>query len=411
VRSAVSEATRVGFEFCVRPEIGRLLATCAAALPVGSLVAESGTGTGAGLAWMVSSSDPGVRLVSYERHTDRAAIAQEIFGHLANVEVVCGDASELFARGPFDLLVLDGGPGSGKTSGSAVVDPVEVLRPGGTMTIDDFTRRSAGTPRIRLGDSSATFPPARIRSRIGGQSTPHDEVRLLGLDRLPCPQHTLAAESAALGDPLRRVIVEVGEEMNSHDAVVSKRPPRHQIERLPCDPTATNATVEPVERFSPTRTEVELNADLTDAFVGWRERHGETSLTSRPPLQAAFHPQPRLLLRQRLGHHREARDVGVATRLGDRRRVSRLEQAELHEVPGQRRIGQHEIGHSNSVAGDTRRNDTGDERFIRRSRAFPRATRAMIAASELAPHDGTTQVGAPGSPYSSPIWSDPSQPE
>jgi predicted O-methyltransferase YrrM len=145
VRTAVAEATRVGFEFCVRPEIGRLLATCAAALPVGSLVAETGTGTGAGLAWMVSVADPGVRFFSYELDTDRAAIAENVFGHLSNVDVVCGDAAELFNRGPFDLLVLDGGPGSGKTAGSPV-DPVEVLRPGGTMTIDDFTPATSWPP-------------------------------------------------------------------------------------------------------------------------------------------------------------------------------------------------------------------------------------------------------------------------
>ena len=146
VRSAVAEAMRVGFEFCVRPEIGRLLATCAAALPVGSLVAETGTGTGAGLAWMVSGARPGVRFISYELDTDRAAIAQNVFGHLSNVEVVCGDASEVFDRGPFDLLVLDGGPGSGKTAGSDPVDPVEVLRAGGTMTIDDYTPATSWPP-------------------------------------------------------------------------------------------------------------------------------------------------------------------------------------------------------------------------------------------------------------------------
>ncbi len=146
VRTAVAEGVRVGFEFCVRPEIGRLLATCAAALPPGSLVAETGTGTGAGLAWMVSGAAPGVRFISYELDAGRAAIAQDVFGHLANVDVVGGDASELFGRGPFDLLVLDGGPGSGKTSGSAPVDPVEVLRPGGTLTIDDFTPATSWPP-------------------------------------------------------------------------------------------------------------------------------------------------------------------------------------------------------------------------------------------------------------------------
>jgi len=146
VRRAVAEATRVDFEFCVRPEIGRLLATCAGALPVGSLVAETGTGTGAGLAWMVSAADPGVRFISFELDTERAAIAQNVFGHLSNVDVVCGDASELSDRGPFDLLVLDGGPGSGKAAGSVAVDPVEVLRPGGTMTIDDFTPATSWPP-------------------------------------------------------------------------------------------------------------------------------------------------------------------------------------------------------------------------------------------------------------------------
>ncbi|HWM18386.1 MAG TPA: hypothetical protein VNO51_01770 [Ilumatobacteraceae bacterium] len=146
VRAAVAQATGLGFELCVRPEIGRLLGTLAAGLPAGSRVGETGTGTGAGLAWMVTAASPSVRFLSYERAPDRAKAAQSLFGHLPNVEVVLGDSSELFTRGPFDLLVHDGGPGSGKMPGSTGVDPTVVLRPGGTMTIDDDTPATSWPP-------------------------------------------------------------------------------------------------------------------------------------------------------------------------------------------------------------------------------------------------------------------------
>jgi predicted O-methyltransferase YrrM len=146
VRSAVARAAHLGFGLCVRPEIGRLLATLAAGLPAGSFVGETGTGTGAGLAWMVSASDPTVRFLSFEREPDRAEAAQSLFEHLPNVEVVCGESAGLFSRGPFDLLVHDGGPGSGKTLGSDVVDPGHVLRPGGTMTIDDYRPSTSWPP-------------------------------------------------------------------------------------------------------------------------------------------------------------------------------------------------------------------------------------------------------------------------
>jgi predicted O-methyltransferase YrrM len=139
VQRAVAAAGRLGFEFCVRPETGRLLQTLAAGLPGGSLVGETGTGTGAGLAWMLTSADPNVRFLSYEREPERAGAARSLFADLPNVEIVCGDSADLFTNGPFDLLVHDGGPGSGKVVGSDVVDPAEVLRPGGTMTIDDYT--------------------------------------------------------------------------------------------------------------------------------------------------------------------------------------------------------------------------------------------------------------------------------
>ncbi len=136
---AVANANELGFPFCVRPEIGRLLASLAAGLPAGSTVGETGTGTGAGLGWLVSAAGPDVSFVSYERDQARAAAAQQLFAGHQNVEVVHGDAAGLFDDRRFDLLVLDGGPGSGKGPGAVPVDPSSVLNPGGTITIDDFT--------------------------------------------------------------------------------------------------------------------------------------------------------------------------------------------------------------------------------------------------------------------------------
>ena len=66
VSSAVAAAEAVGFEFCVRPEIGRLLAALAGGVPPGGSIGETGTGTGAGVAWMQSAAHPETRIVSYE---------------------------------------------------------------------------------------------------------------------------------------------------------------------------------------------------------------------------------------------------------------------------------------------------------------------------------------------------------
>jgi predicted O-methyltransferase YrrM len=146
VREAVERAESLNFELCVRPEIGRLLAVLAAGLPDNSLVGETGTGTGAGLAWMVSAASPTVHFVSFEIDEPRAQAASELFEDLDNVAVVCGDAAKIYERGPFDLLVHDGGPGSGKNGASPPIDPAAVLRPGGTMTVDDYTPTTTWPP-------------------------------------------------------------------------------------------------------------------------------------------------------------------------------------------------------------------------------------------------------------------------
>jgi hypothetical protein len=101
---------------------------------------------------------------------------------------------------------------------------------------------------------------------IAAQVEEHD-VRLLVLDRFPCPQDTLAAETAALGDPLRALVVEMSDELNPHDSKVSKSPLSDETECLHRDTTASNPTIKPVERLGSTVGEVELNPNLTSAFV------------------------------------------------------------------------------------------------------------------------------------------------
>ena len=105
------------------------------------------------------------------------------------------------------------------------------------------------------------------RRWVVDEAAPHDDVGLLVLDRFPCPQDALAAETTALGDPLRALVVEMSDELNPHDSEVSKSPVSDESECLHRDTTASNASIKPVERLRSTAGDVELNTDLTDAFV------------------------------------------------------------------------------------------------------------------------------------------------
>lgn len=156
VRAAVDAARRVGFAHSCLPGVGALLRVLAAGV-VGGRIGETGTGCGVGLAWLVDGAGSGTTILSVEHDADRAMDAKSLFAHLAHVEVMHGDAAELLDRGPFDLLVLDGGPGSGKM-GEEAVDPKRVLTPGGLLVIDDFTPSTSWPPRMPDG----TIDDARV---------------------------------------------------------------------------------------------------------------------------------------------------------------------------------------------------------------------------------------------------------
>jgi predicted O-methyltransferase YrrM len=141
VRRAVAAARRHGFEYSCRPEQGRLLRVLAGGAR--ERIGETGTGCGVGLAWLASGAAQDVRLVSVERDERRARVAAEVFADCDRVEVLHGDWTRVVERGPFDLLVLDGG-GQGKTDDMA--DPALLLAPGGTVVVDDFTPATTWPP-------------------------------------------------------------------------------------------------------------------------------------------------------------------------------------------------------------------------------------------------------------------------
>jgi predicted O-methyltransferase YrrM len=135
VRRAVRAAVELDFPLSCDPAQGRLLRVLAGGV-AGGVIGETGTGCGAGLAWLATGAVPGTKLVSVEREPVRRTAAAEVFRSRPDVTILSGDWTTLAASGPFDLLVLDGG-GQGKGD-EPPLEPRDWLRPGGSLVIDDF---------------------------------------------------------------------------------------------------------------------------------------------------------------------------------------------------------------------------------------------------------------------------------
>lgn len=86
---------------------------------------------------MASAVDTATSLVSAERDAVRASACKDLFAPCPNVTILHGDWREIVPHGPFDLLVLDGGGGA-KRAGGPPAEPAELLKPGGTVVLDDF---------------------------------------------------------------------------------------------------------------------------------------------------------------------------------------------------------------------------------------------------------------------------------
>jgi predicted O-methyltransferase YrrM len=151
VELAVAAARRTGFGLSCLPSHGRLLQLLAGGVADG-VIAETGTGSGVGLAWLASGARTGVRLVSIENDWLLADAARDVFAGVPAVTILHGDWPQLRGKGPFALLALDGG-GQGK-DGEPPIRPRDWLAPGGTLVVDDFTP-TLGWPPTHLGRPDA----------------------------------------------------------------------------------------------------------------------------------------------------------------------------------------------------------------------------------------------------------------
>lgn len=142
VVAAERVTSEAGFRGSCIPEVGRLLRLAAAAKPHG-VIAESGTGSGVGTAWLHSGLGASARLITVEHDKELARRAAGVFADDDRVSVLTGDWRLLEQHAPFDVFFCDGG---GKRDDPEGV--VELLAPGGLLILDDFTPSPHWPPRF-----------------------------------------------------------------------------------------------------------------------------------------------------------------------------------------------------------------------------------------------------------------------
>jgi predicted O-methyltransferase YrrM len=147
VSRALALAEELGFERSCSPETGALL-NVLAGMRGRTRVAEIGTGTGVGAAWIVSALDPSVPFVTVELDARLVTAARELFRDDGNVTVLEGDwHATIDSTAPFDLLFYDGG---GKQrpdlDGEQVI---RLLTPRGMVVMDDLTPGREGPDVVR----------------------------------------------------------------------------------------------------------------------------------------------------------------------------------------------------------------------------------------------------------------------
>jgi predicted O-methyltransferase YrrM len=132
VRRAFDVSRRAGYVSFCRNETGRLLAALAATRS--GTLAEFGTGTGVGTAWLRSGVRNGARILTAELDATLAGAAGEIFRDDPQVEVRAADWDTLHDQGPFSLLYLD----SGDPAAVRVDAVADLVEPGGLVVLDDL---------------------------------------------------------------------------------------------------------------------------------------------------------------------------------------------------------------------------------------------------------------------------------
>lgn len=88
---------------------------------------------------MADAMSPDSRIVTIEADEPRAHAVADLFADDERITVLHGDALDLAAHGPFDLVFSDAGPGKIDQQDSTIA----MTRPGGVILLDDLgpTRR------------------------------------------------------------------------------------------------------------------------------------------------------------------------------------------------------------------------------------------------------------------------------
>jgi predicted O-methyltransferase YrrM len=154
-------------------EVGQLLAVLAASRPGGRL-AEIGTGTGVGSAWIASAMGPEASLVTVEADDDRAAACARLFADVPNVRALHGDWHDVLpAEAPFDLLFFDGGgwkrspPTQMRAESERALD---LVAPGGVLAMDNLT------PEHLWPADAPDWPDALREFWLGNDALPAIEI-------------------------------------------------------------------------------------------------------------------------------------------------------------------------------------------------------------------------------------------
>ena len=141
VAKALDLSRQRGFITSTRHETGRLLAALAASRD--GTLAELGTGTGVGSAWLSSGASSGARIVSAELDSVLAEEVQHLFAEVENIEIIAGDWSTLREYAPFSLLFID--VREVMQNIDALADLIE---PGGIAVLDDFVPSTHWPPIV-----------------------------------------------------------------------------------------------------------------------------------------------------------------------------------------------------------------------------------------------------------------------
>lgn len=130
-----------------RTETGRLLATLAATCT--GAIAEYGTGSGVGAAWLRSGAPARTRVITVDPDAELVQEAHTVFQG-ADIQILRGDWRRLATYAPFSLLFL--GPAQAKTIGRDQL--ITLLSAGGMIVIDDLVPCHDWPPRCYRGFDS-----------------------------------------------------------------------------------------------------------------------------------------------------------------------------------------------------------------------------------------------------------------